>query len=125
MILWALLLISTLIAVELFIRLPLIANVKGLTHVMNKAFKVLKSPRISDHWKEKATQAYSLKLFVHSIKVLVLLMVALAPFAVIGYMGELSGYYMTPLLESPEGVGASTLFAIAYFMIRRRLSARR
>ena len=121
MIAWALLLLSTLIAVELFIRLPLAANVKGLTGTMNKSFKVLKSPRISDHWKEKTMQAYSLRLFIHSILILLIIMVALLPFAVIGYLSALAGHDMAPLVESLKGIAASTVFAIGYFVIRRKI----
>jgi len=120
MILWALILLSTVIAVELFLRLPLIAHVKGLTGTMTKALKVLKSPRISDHWKERTIQAYSLRLFVHSIMVFLILIVALLPFAVTGYAGALAGHDMMPLLNSLKGIGATTVIAIAYFVLRKR-----
>ena len=125
MIVWALLLISTLIAVELFLRLPLLTNVKGLTGTLGKSLKVMKSRRISDHWKEKAVQVYALRLFRHSIMVFVIILGALLlPFAIIGYLGAQVGQDMSPLLESLEGIGASTLFAIVYFVVRQRIAKR-
>ena len=121
MVTWALLLISTLIVVELFLRLPLIAHAKELADTLQKSLKVLKSPRISDHWKEKTLQAYSLRLFKHSIVVFLLLVAALSPFAAIDYLAARSGNAIAPLLESIEGLIVSTLFAIAYFVIRQRV----
>lgn len=44
---------------ELFIRLPLVEEIRKLKSTIGKSFKVVSSSRISDHWKEKATQRYS------------------------------------------------------------------
>jgi hypothetical protein len=57
---------SVVAAVELFIRLPIGTEICKLRSTMSKSIKVVSSSRISDHWKEKATQRYSLSIMTSS-----------------------------------------------------------
>ncbi len=59
--------LMSLLAIEIFIRLPFIKYGKQLLNTANKSVNVLISRKISDHWKEKVLLYYALKLLLHTI----------------------------------------------------------
>lgn len=73
---------GVLIAGWLLIRLPLAGTAQAIIHTSRRAVSVLGSQRISEHWKERAVPAYSLKLFQKSILLGCYLLIAIATFAV-------------------------------------------
>lgn len=60
---WAFTSILTVILVELFLRLPLIETAIGIGETARRAMRTLRARGASDHWKEKASQAYAVRMF--------------------------------------------------------------
>ena len=83
--------------VELFTRLPLMGEIRKLQRTMGKSVKVVSSSRISDHWKEKATQRYSRTILTSSCLLFFYLVLLLVIFC-IGY-----GLVSLLLFEHMEG----------------------
>ncbi len=54
--------VLTVILVELFLRLPLISTARGIGNTARKAARALSARGVSDHWKEKVSQAYAGKM---------------------------------------------------------------
>ena len=54
-------------AVEFFFLVPFMPEVKTLLKIVKKSIKLIKSRRISDHWKEVVLLRYSLELIKSSM----------------------------------------------------------
>lgn len=68
-------------ALLLLTRLPFESSLKSLIATVGKSLSVVTSSRISDHWKERAVPAYSLKIFRASLALLAMMAGLLAAFA--------------------------------------------
>jgi hypothetical protein len=77
--LWMLVALAGVLASEAMLRLPLIATIKGVVKVSQKSMRLLKSKRISDHWKERVLPAYSLRMAKGSVGFFLLLCAGLLP----------------------------------------------
>jgi len=64
---WLLLSLSAIGFVWLFIWTRIPGHIKDLQNIVVKTVNVIRSPDISDHWKEKVLPCYSLQLFLKSI----------------------------------------------------------
>lgn len=119
---WLLLFLCCAAFVELFSRIALLRHVGALKEVLFRSARVLRSPRISDHWKERVLLRYAGQLFYRSAMIFLLLSIALSPFLVAtlgaGAMGLEPSF--VDLLASFEGVVASTGFAVVYAVVRLR-----
>ena len=60
------------VAVEYIVYARLISQCRALLKIIKKSTKVIKSGKISDHWKEKAIRFYALQLARFSIKLLLI-----------------------------------------------------
>ncbi len=120
---WALLVLCTLLAVEGFFRLPLGALVAQLQALLQKITHTLGSPKISDHWKEKVLPNYAGQLFMLSIKLFVTVCLAISPFLVAAVLCGFAGLAFTSFLASWAAIGASTMLAIVYAVIRKRIGS--
>jgi hypothetical protein len=81
----------------------------------------MKSDTISDHWKERAMLAYSGQMLSASLMLLAMLLLAVAPFAILAAVGTWIDMPMLALLVSGTGVLVSIAIACAYLPLRRRL----
>ena len=118
---WAVLALGTVLVVESFLRLPLMASVKNLQVLLGKILGTLKSSTISDHWKEKVLPAYAGKLFIISIKLFALVLIAILPMLFIGFLGDRMGLSILHLLSSWVGILISTVIAFIYIFLRKRV----
>lgn len=118
---WALLAIATIAAVELVLRLDVAGTIRRLLAVVRKVLRIMKSDTISDHWKERAMLAYSGQMFSASLMLLAMLLLALAPFAVLAAVGTWMDIPFLALLTSAAGVLVCVAIACAYLPLRRRL----
>ncbi|MCB2137360.1 MAG: hypothetical protein KDE08_15700 [Rhodobacteraceae bacterium] len=84
MTLWLFVLAAAVLASEAFLRLPLMDQIRRVTATAGKSGRVLKSKRISDHWKERVLPAYSWIIGKGSVTFFVMLCVALLPVALLG-----------------------------------------
>jgi hypothetical protein len=84
MTLWLFVLAASVLASEAFLRLPFVAQISRVTKTAQKSGRVLRSKRISDHWKERVLPTYSWVIGKGSVTFFVMLCLALAPVALLG-----------------------------------------
>lgn len=118
---WVFLLIGSICFVEVFLRLNSTSHIRSLQDILSKVTKVIRSPHISDHWKEQVLPRYSLLLFKQSLLIFAILVASLAIFPLLGFISDLRGGQFIDLTTSVLGVVASTGFAISYATFRSRL----
>ena len=75
--------LSGVAAVELFFRLPFLAQIEAINGGAMKALDVVRSRRISDHWKERVLPAYAGRILRASLLLGVLLASCAALFALV------------------------------------------
>lgn len=76
-------LLGAVVFVELFLRLPVINQTKALSAALHRSAGVMKSRRISDHWKERVLPRYSAMIMAGSLKIGLFLIICLAAFCVV------------------------------------------
>ena len=116
----ALLAIAT---VELAIRLPLRAGISTILASSGRSAQVIRSPRISDHWKEKALLGYSARIAKASLglaAISVLLALAVVVLVLALHYSGVSSRGLD-ILVSPKDLIAMGLLAIVYAVVRSRL----
>ncbi|MEJ8573162.1 hypothetical protein [Microbaculum marinum] len=112
------------IAVECIVRLPFIALVRAVVDASGKALRVVRSRRISDHWKEKVMLAYSGETLAATLKLLVLLvLVGAALVAVSLGVDRITGNFLE-FIASPLGIAGSLVAAGAYAKARTLVAPR-
>jgi len=104
--------------VELFLNLPFRTALLRTQTTIRKSNNVIRSPRISDHWKEKVILRYSKVVFSQSLRLLLYLMVIAG--AVFGV--KLLNDDLFPFLISPIGLGYVTVISLLYGVFRIRQS---
>ena len=118
---WLLLLAGTVIAVEIFSRLPLADLLRDFLQLVSKISKTISSSFISDHWKEKVLIAYAQQLLSISALLLIYCLVPFAPFALFATIAEAFGIHVFHLAGSLRGVVASVIIATGYLFFRGRI----
>lgn len=118
MILWIFVIAAAVLASEAFLRLPLMVHIRRVTTTAKKSGQVLKSKRISDHWKERILPAYSWVIGKGSILFFAMLCLALLPVALLGlvFPGGL-GAWVAELLR-PLVILVLCAASIAYIWLR-------
>ena len=109
-------------AVETFMLLPLGKAIHKLAALTNKILSVLKSKRISDHWKEKVLLRYSGQMALHTLTLAGIFFIA---GAIIYLAAQVIDLVISPqvstisFLISLPGLVTATLASIAYYLARR------
>ncbi len=118
---WLFLILGTLFAVEILSRQKIIERITGIKVVVFKAANTIRSPGISDCWKEKALPRYSLKLLLNSIQLGVILCVSCSLFATFSVHAIIYDGQFIDLALSVRGVVlcTSTAFVYAVFISKR------
>lgn len=113
--------VSTLIAVELFLRLPFFGCLRRILSNAAKAQAVLRSRTISDDWKEKALPAYSLRIGANSLLAFLFMLAASSPFFVLGAVvqDDVAG-----MLLRWDVLVALTALGVGYIWARRNALCR-
>ncbi len=83
-------------AVELFILLPFRERAQAIIDKTSKSTKIMKSRKISDHWKEKAIRSYSVQIMAASLVLAGYLLAVLAVFVAVYCLSALF------LLNTPQ-----------------------
>jgi len=112
------------VAIELFMALPFLKALGRLTEVSRKATKVIGSPKISDHWKEKALQRYSRDMAVCSISLGFYMAVVFGAVIALAFALDAAMQPDVPTLDyamTVEGLLLATGFAFLYIFVRKRL----
>ncbi len=123
MVLWVYLLAAAVLASEAMLRLPLIAQIRRVAAAARKSGKVVRSPQISDHWKERILPAYSWVIGKGSVMFFAMLCLALAPVALLGLMFPGGMAAWGDALLQPAAIAG--LFAISAAYVWLRLKATR
>ncbi|WP_284165766.1 sulfotransferase [Frigidibacter sp. SD6-1] len=123
MLFWGLVTLAAVLASEALLRLPVIGRIAEVSATAQKAGRVLKSGRISDHWKERILPAYALRIGVGSVTFFLLLCLALLPVALLGllYPPGLSAW-MAALLR-PMAILVLCVVSLGYLWLRTRGAA--
>ena len=118
---WLLVALAAVLASEAMLRLPLVAQARGVIDVSGRSMHVLRSKRISDHWKERVLPAYSARMAKGSVGFLLSLVAALVPVALIGLAlpGGLAAW-LHELLRLPV-ILALCAVSVGYIWLRHRL----
>lgn len=108
-------LLLSIFAVEIFIRLNFFLALNSLVLTSKKAVFIVSEKAISDHWKEKVIPIYALKIIKSSSQMLIAI---IAIFSFIYILGNfLDGFHK--FLYSIIGITESIIFVTGYIYIRR------
>lgn len=120
--LWLFVLIAAVAASEAILRLPLLPVIRRVTKTARKSGRVLASRRISDHWKERILPHYSWVIGKGSVQFFALLMLALAPVALLGlvFPGGMAAWGAA--LMRPAVILVLCLVSIGYIWLRLRVA---
>jgi hypothetical protein len=119
----ALILVS-LVVVEAVMRLDLMPHALKLLAISQRSLHVITSTVISDHWKEKALLRYALIMFRCTSQIFLRLSAALIAGAGLIFLAQSVSDYKLLLaqrLAEPQGLLISSVAAIAYWYLRKRL----
>lgn len=122
MLLWLLVVVAAVLASETLLRLPILAKIKAVSDASQKAMRVLKSARISDHWKERVLPAYAKRIGFGSVAFFAMLCVGLTPVLVAGliYPDGLAAW--VDALMRPLVILVLCVVSLGYIWIRSRLA---
>ena len=114
----------TIVAVELFCRLPLMGSVIQLFETLKKVMWVVLSKSISDHWKEKVLLIYSARIALVTLKITAV--IGGIGIIVVVFSGILDRVFSLPestvdLFMSWLGMSVATVASVAYYLVRRRV----
>ena len=118
---WLLVIVSTILAVEVFLHTKIKQNVDAMLDFMKRSASTIKSVRISDHWKEKVIAHYALKIFINSFQLLFSLMLVIAPIFALHYFGSIFSIDLFTVLVTPVGFFFSIGVASVYIFLRIKL----
>ena len=121
---YVLLILATIICAELFVRLPVFALARRSASYATQSSRVMRSSKISDHWKERALPMYSQRMMLATLKLAGCLIIVLSPFIVGWILATLIHIPFAPLLTSLLGIGVSMAVAFAYVFLRRQIVRR-
>ncbi|MBS0563668.1 MAG: sulfotransferase [Proteobacteria bacterium] len=124
MLFWILVVGAALAASEAFLRLPIMSQIAAVGGHAQKAMRVLRSARISDHWKERVLPAYALRIGTGSVVFFLLLCTALLPVLLAGllYSGGLVAW--AEALMRPLVILVLCVVSLAYIWLRQKAPAK-
>jgi hypothetical protein len=80
------LIIASLLSAILFDILPVFKTVKNIFNLQKESLKLFRDPKFSDEQKQKVLFRYSFKIFLLSIKQILMVSLALLPFFVLAFI---------------------------------------
>ncbi len=117
--------LASFIAVELFVRLPVIDQVHQLFGTTHKAGHIITARAVSDHWKERVMLRYAREIMLSSVKLVIfmtgVLCLAVLPAFLVRELVD-PGLSIEALFSSWTAVGVSLVAATAYYVLRARFA---
>lgn len=120
MILLAAIAVATVAACEIALRLPLLAALKRLTGTAARALAVVRSPRISDIWKERILPAYAGRILRASLTLLGCLIAIVAPVVILAGLASGSLAAGSAALMRPGPLAVMLVVGAGYLRLRPR-----
>jgi hypothetical protein len=118
----ALLVAGSVMASEVLLRLPLMDQVSVIVRTARSSSAILRSKRISDHWKETVLPAYSLRMAGRSFLFFLLLCLVALPVALVGVVAPGGMGHWFELLMRPFALAILCISSILYILVRTRLA---
>lgn len=118
----ALLVAGSVMASEVLLRLPLMDQVSVIVRTARNSSAILRSKRISDHWKEAVLPAYSLRMAGRSVFFLLMLCLVALPVALVGVVAPGGLRHWIELLTRPFALAIMCICSILYILVRTRLA---
>lgn len=118
---------ATVIFVEVLLRSPVRQQVDGLYAQCRQSVHVLRSGRISEHWKEQVLSIYAWRILKRTLGFLFWMGVMFASFLVVYYLvgrSASSDFSIAARLESAESLVSATVIGACYAVLRTRLGRR-
>ncbi len=121
---YLLVILASCIAVELFMRLPVIAQAQRLFGTTRKAGHVIAAQTVSDHWKERVMLRYARELMMSSLLLILFIVGAVFVAVIPAFFAKA---FVDPtlsiehLFSSWMAIALSLLAATAYYVMRSRL----
>ena len=100
--------VASILSVEILRRLGLAGRARNLRRILGASARVIRSARISDHWKERVLPCYAARLFAETLRIAGSLALFLLPFAGATALGEALEADVAAFLASPAGIAAAT-----------------
>ncbi|MCA8901636.1 MAG: sulfotransferase [Hyphomonas sp.] len=116
------------ICIEILLRLPFGAALTRLVGAVDRASRLIRNPKVSDHWKERALPACSLRMITASLALFAILAAALLPFGLMIGVSELfwsQGAATAAFLMSVPGIALLTVAGAVYAWVRTRPARRK
>lgn len=122
---YLLIVLASFIAVELFVRLPVIDQVHQLFGTTHKAGHIIAARAVSDHWKERVMLRYAREIMLSSVKLVVFMTAALfcavLPALLVRELID-PDLSIEALFSSWSAVAVSLVAATAYYLLRARFA---
>lgn len=116
--------IATVVACEVALRLPLVSTVSKLTGAAKRAMKVVRSPNISDIWKEKMVPIYAGRIMTASLVFFACLVAIALPAVLIASLATGSLAAGSALLMQPLYLLEMVVVGAGYIWLRTKRSAK-
>lgn len=120
---WLLGALSGIAFVELLMRLPFFQDLRSFGQIVTRVMAVIRSSRISDHWKEKVLPRYARHMMGKTLRLGGILLVAFAPLAILSWLADRMGVPLMAFSLSWVGIVFITVVAIGYAKLRASLVA--
>jgi hypothetical protein len=117
---WVFAVLVCVLAVELFLRLPIFDISRTILATSRKSYRVISSRLISDCWKEKAVQRYSMIMFTRVLLLAACFVLLGASLAGLLYLGDLVEAGISGYMASIRGIFLTTVLATLYIFLRNR-----
>lgn len=119
----AVLLATTVACIEGFLRSPFLRAVRELGGFSSRALWVLQARHVSDERKQISLVAYSSRMLVRCLLVLLIIAGLLGFVLLVDWLAALAGVRLLEYLVSPMGIGVSIAISVVYVWARKRLVA--
>ena len=110
--------VASILAVEMACRFRWRGKISTLETLFGKGVRVFRSEHISDHYKERAIPAYSVRFAATCAVILLQLVCVLSPFVLAVLMIAEFGRVLTELY-GPSNIGIGSGVCAVYFLLRK------
>lgn len=122
---WLLAALAGVAFVEALLHAPFFPTLNRLRETIARVSWIIRSPRISDHWKERALPRHAGRIFIGTLKIALSLAIAFAPFVILALVAPALGVDLFSFAMSWMGMGFMTAVALAYAWLRSSRAAAR
>jgi hypothetical protein len=119
---WLFAALSSIAFVEVLARMPFFATLQNFRQIVSRVMALIRSDRISDHWKEKVLPRYAFAMLRATLVVGGCMIAAFLPFVAFAALAGALGVPLLALSLSWVGIVFITLVALGYAKARSALA---